>query len=218
MRLLDGLPEDQASRMLAECQRRQFAAHQVIFHEGDRAEGMHMITSGLVSVRVTTPSGSAATLDILGPGDPLGELALVTPNGTRSATATALTVTETLALARSAFTQLRSTFPAVTDNLLVVLAERHRAVMARLAEALFVPVETRVARRLLGLTALFSPPEPGGPVVIGLSQSDLADLAGTTRETVNRVLRHFADDGVVELARGHLTLVDEAALWSRAQA
>jgi CRP-like cAMP-binding protein len=214
---LDGLSEEQAGAVLGACQRRRYTARQVIFHEGDPADGMHMITVGLVSVRVATPSGSSATLDILGPGDPLGELALVTPEGTRSATATALHTTETMALARSAFSRLRASIPALTDNLLTVLAERHRATMGRLAEALFVPVEARVARRLLDVTALFPPAAPRGRVVISLGQGDLADLAGTTRETANRVLRHFADDGIVELARGRLTLVDQGALRRRAQ-
>jgi CRP/FNR family transcriptional regulator, cyclic AMP receptor protein len=216
MKFLDGLSQDKVGEVLAGCRRPRFAAQQVIFHEGDRAEGMHVIVTGLVAVKVTTPSGSTATLDIVGPGDPVGELALVTPNGIRSASAIALRATDTIALSRSMYAELRATIPGLTDNLLTVLAERQRATMARLAEALFVPVEARLARRILDLTPLFGEPDAGQPVVITLNQNDLADLAGTTRETANRVLRHFAEDGMVSLGRGQLTLVDDAALRLRA--
>jgi CRP/FNR family cyclic AMP-dependent transcriptional regulator len=215
VRLLEGIPDDEARRVLARCRRRRFAAREVIFHEGDPADGMHLIAAGRVTVRVTTSSGSTATLDIVGPGDPLGELALLTAGAPRSATATALVATETMALAGSVFAELRATFPAVTDVLVAVLAERNRSLTARLMEALYLPAETRVARRLLDVAARF-PGKGAGPVVVSLTQDDLADLAGTTRETVNRTLGQLAARGVVAVGRGRVTVLDEAALRRRA--
>ena len=215
VRFLDGIPDDDAREVMARCRRRRFAAREVIFHEGDRADGMHLIASGRVSVRVTTTTGSTATLDILGPGDPLGELALLTPGATRSASATALAATETFALAGSVFADLWSRFPAVANMLVALLVERNRALTARLTEALYVPADARVARRLLDMATRFATPGTGGPVV-ALSQDDLAGLAGTTRETVNRTLSQLADQGAVAVRRGEVVLLDQGALRLRA--
>ena len=215
MRILEGIPADDAGEVLARCRRRSFAAREVIFHEGDAADGMHLIATGRVAVQVTTGSGSTATLDVLGPGDPLGELALLTPGAPRLATATALAATDTLAMAGSAFAELRARFPAVTDMVLAVLAERNRVLTARLMEALYVPADIRVARRLLDMAARF-PSDPSEPMVVGLSQDDLAGLAGTTRERVNRTLGVLADQSAVALGRGRIVVLDQAALRRRA--
>ena len=94
------------------------------------------------------------------------------------------------------------------------LAERNRQLTAQLVELLFVPVERRVFRRLLAFAHVVGTSGPDGWVTLG--QADLAILAGTTRSTVNRVLRRAEERGMVELGRGRIRLVDEPALRQRA--
>src|ERR671922_1063228 len=100
--LLDGVPEEPRRRVLAAARLRRFARGEVIFHEGDPGDTLHLIARGRVAVRVTTPLGDTATLAVLGPGDFFGELALLSESP-RTATVTALEKTETMALHRDAF-------------------------------------------------------------------------------------------------------------------
>src|SRR3954454_1142345 len=195
--------------------RRHYARRDVIFHEGDPGDSLHLIESGQVAVRVTTRRGDSATLDILGAGDALGELALLPPAAPRSATDEALAPTDTLVLAGSAFHDLRDQYPGITTFLLALLVHRHRAVNGRLVEALYVPVEARLIRRLLDLAARFG--GDGARPVVALSQDDLAGLAGTTRESVNRTLSQLVTEGMVDVTRGRVALLDIDALRLRAQ-
>jgi CRP-like cAMP-binding protein len=215
--LLSGLPPDDVRLVLSRSRRRKFRRGEVIFHEGDPADAVHLITSGRVAVRVATPLGDAATLDLVGAGEVVGEQALLPPAGPRSATALALEPTETMALSASDFAVLRTEHPSVDGVLLALLARRNRSLAARLAEALYSSAETRVLRRLLEVATLYEDDDAGEDAIVLLTQDDLAGLAGTTRETVNRVLRKEADIGSLELARGRVTVRDRASLERRAR-
>jgi CRP-like cAMP-binding protein len=109
-----------------------------------------------------------------------------------------------------AFAELRTREPGLTDLLVVMLTARVRQLNDRLLEALYVPADTRLLRRVLELTELYGE-------VIPLTQEDLAGLAGATRATVNRVLRREEKDGTVLLGRGRLTILDGQALARRAR-
>jgi CRP/FNR family transcriptional regulator, cyclic AMP receptor protein len=113
----------------------------------------------------------------------------------------ALSDGETLALQRGAFEALRLQRPAVDRALVVMLAERLRRAGRLIVEAHFVDAEIRVRRRLLELAATFDGPIP-------LTQEEIAQTAGTSRATVNRVLREEAAAGTVELGRGRTTVTD----------
>jgi CRP-like cAMP-binding protein len=210
-----GVPDDQARVVLAAARRRRYSRREVIFHEGDPAQSMHVIVSGQVALRVTTPLGDSATLDILGAGEMFGELALLPPAGTRSATAQALAATETIALGAEEFTALRKEEPAVATSLLATLVERNRKLNGRLVEALYVPVEIRLIRRLLDIADRFG--GKGDTCEVMLSQDDLAGLAGTTRETTNRILSNLASQGLLQLGRGRIELLDAATLSRKAR-
>lgn len=208
--LLAGLSDADARRVLATTRRRSFARGEVLFHEGDPAAALHLIERGRVAVRVTTPLGDVATLDVLQPGGVLGELALLFPDGVRGATAVALEPVTTLAVDAATFAALRRDVASVDQVLVRVLASRLRQVNARLLEALYVPADVRVLRRVVELAGSY-----GGTVP--LTQEDLAGLAGTTRATVNRVLRREERAGAVRLDRGRVTLLDEAGLTRRSR-
>ena len=210
--LLQVLGEDERRDVIASARRRRFSRREVMFHAGDPGEALHLIASGWVAVYVTTLVGSTATFAVLGPGEAVGELALISP-GERTATAIALEPTETLSLRRDQFDDLRRRHIGIDRLLVELLAERVRRLDRELVEAYFVHAETRVIRRLLELARRM--PERDGRRVVRLTQEDLAGLAGTSRATVNRALRELEQAGAIAQARGRVDVLDLALLADR---
>lgn len=208
--LLKGLPDEWVRELLARSHRRRFARREVLFHAGDPAGSVHLLAKGRVAIRVTTPLGDVATLDLLVPGKVLGEMALLAPGGSRSATAVALEPTETLTIDTTTFAEIRRDHPELTEMLAVLLAARVRQLNDRLLEALYVPADTRLLRRVLELSTLYGAEIP-------LTQEDLAGLAGATRATVNRILRREEKAGTLALGRGRLSVLDRESLARRAR-
>jgi len=204
------LPETEVRRLLAVARRRRFERREVVFHRGDPADTLHLVSSGRFAVRVTTRLGDTATIGVHGPGESFGELALVDPGSPRSTTVAALERGETFAVHRDDFRVLRREHPSVDAVLVQVLGTRLRRASDLLVEALYMPAETRVLRRIRELTELYA----GG--VVPLTQEDVAGLAGTSRATVNRVLRAESKRGTVELRRGRIVVRDPDALARRA--
>ena len=149
--LLDGIPEEPRRRVLAAGRLRRFARGEVVFHEGDPGDTLHLIAKGRVAVRITTPLGEVATLAILGPGDFFGELALLRAPSHRTATVIASEPTETLAIDRVSFETLKHEHPSVESFVVVVLSEQVRRLSGQVLEALYVPADKRVLRRLKDL-------------------------------------------------------------------
>jgi CRP-like cAMP-binding protein len=212
--ILRVLGEEERRGVLASARRRSFGRREVIFHAGDPGETLHLIASGWVAVYVTTPLGSSATFAMLGPGESVGVLALVSP-GDRSATAIAVQPTETLSLRRDQFDELRRRHPGIDRLLVELLAERVRRLDEELVEAYFVRAETRVVRRVHRLAQ--GMPERDGRRVVRLTQEDLAGLAGTSRATVNATLRELEREGAIALARGRVEVLDLDLLAERAR-
>src|SRR5213593_1673731 len=204
-RLLEGVPDEEVRRLLSVARRRTFARNEVVFHQGDPAEAMHLIWSGRFAVRIKTAIGDATTVAILGQGDTFGELGLIDEARERSATVVALERAETRAIARGDLERLRREQPQVDELLLRLLAARIRRTNDLLAEALYVPADKRVLRRLRELAELYG---EEGTRVIPLTQEEIAGLAGTSRATVNRVLRAEERAGSLELTRGRTTVLD----------
>jgi CRP/FNR family transcriptional regulator, cyclic AMP receptor protein len=211
--LFEGATEQEAARLLDRARRRRFDAGEVVFHAGDPADTLHLIQSGRFAARVTTEFGDVATLTVMGPGDFFGELALLSPRAPRSATVVALEKGETLSVHEIDFGRLRTERPETADVLIAILAAQVRRLSLHLAEALYVPADTRVRRRLLEMTGIYG---AGEEVTVPLTQEELASLAGTSRATVNRVLREEEDFGTLKLSRGRTTVTDGAGLRRRA--
>jgi CRP-like cAMP-binding protein len=209
--LFEGVPAEDVRRVIATSRRRVFARGEVVFHRGDPGDTLHLITKGRFAVRVITPLGDASTLSVLGPGEGFGEMALLSEHSIRSATVSALEAGETQALHRDDFARLRGEHPNVTEVVLAVLAEQLRRSSERLVEALYVDADTRVRRRLVELAEQYRTSD-GRPAVIPLTQEDIAGLAGTSRATVNRVLRAEQARGAISLARGKVLIEDLAEL------
>jgi len=213
--LLEGVPEAEVQRFLSVARRRTFDRNEVVFHQGDPADSMHLIRKGRFAVRIRMPVGDVATIAILGAGDAFGELALVGDEHDRSASIVALERAETLSIVRADLERLRREQPQVNDLLIRLLAARIRRTNALLAEALYVPAERRVVHRLRELAELYASGD--GEHVIPLTQEEIATLAGTSRATVNRVLRAEERAGSIALTRGKTTVVDPARLGGGAR-
>jgi CRP/FNR family transcriptional regulator, cyclic AMP receptor protein len=213
--LFGGLPEAELRRLVAVGRRRRFDRGEVVFHRGDPADSLHLVVKGRFAARVVTQRGDAVTVALHGPGEAFGELALVDAGAPRSTTVAAVEAGETLAISGDDFDRLRREYPEVNQVLVHLLAARVRRSSDRLLEALFVPAETRVLRRLCELAQLYGHSASG--IVIPLTQDDIAALAGTSRATANRVLRNEQQRGTVRLARGKTLILDPGAIARRAR-
>jgi CRP/FNR family transcriptional regulator, cyclic AMP receptor protein len=213
-RLLEGLPDEEVRRVLAVARRRRFARNEVVFHRGDPADTIHLISKGRFAIRIVTPLGDTAILAVLGPGELFGELALVSSEAQRSATVVALEPAETMSVHRVDFEGLRARHPSTADVVVCVLAGQVRRLSEHLVEALYVPADRRVLRRLLEVAGVYG--ENGREVSIPLTQEDIAGLAGTSRATVNKVLRDAEGRGEVRLERGRTVVLDVDAIGRRA--
>jgi CRP/FNR family transcriptional regulator, cyclic AMP receptor protein len=202
--LFAGIPDADVRAVLALARRSTYRRGEVVFHRHDPADAVHLIVKGRFDVRITTALGDVVALAIRGPGETFGEIAVVT-GAERSATVTALEPGETLVVRGSELRRLAREHASVDEVLVRVLAEHVAFLSERLVEAYTIDAEARVARRVLELGRVY-----GGapPVVIPLIQEDLAALAGTSRATVNRVLRDAERRGLVEVGRGRTVLVD----------
>lgn len=192
--------------------RRRFRRREVIFHEGDPGEALHLVDSGHVALRVTTPAGDVAMVRIVGPGEFFGELALLS-DGPRSATALAIEAVETLSIARADFDELRSRLTIASGDVVAhALALEVRRLSAAHVEAMFLTADKRVYRRLASAARLFG---SSTPISVPLTQDEVAQLAGTTRPTVNRLLVDAQDASAVRLSRGRIDVLDLAWLDRR---
>jgi CRP/FNR family transcriptional regulator, cyclic AMP receptor protein len=207
--LLADVPEDDVRLLLSVARRRTFGKGEVVFHREDPADSLHLVVRGRFGARILTPLGDSVLVDVLGPGQSFGELALLLPDARRSATIEALEAGETRSIFRDDFAALQRAHPAIKDVLLRLLAEQLRRSTERVVEAHHVDAETRVRRRLGELASTY---EDG---VVPLTQEDVAAMAGTSRATVSRVLREEVRLGAVALARGKTTVLDPEGLERR---
>ncbi len=207
--LLADLPAEHVRELLSIARRRTFAKGEVVFHRHDPAESLHLVVRGHFGARVLTPLGDSVLVDVVGPGQSFGELALFLPDARRSATVEALEAGETRSVFRDDFAVLQREHPGVKDVLLRLLAEQLHRSTDRVVEAHYVDAETRVRRRLVELATTY---ESG---VVPLTQEDIAAMAGTSRATVNRVLREEEKLDAVVLGRGRTTVLVLDDLRSR---
>ncbi len=172
-RLLEGVPDEEVHRLLSVARRRRFGRGEVVFHRDDPADSLHLIVSGRFAIRVMTPLGEQATIAVRGPGESFGEIALVGQKARRSATVEALEPAETFCVYEGEFDRLRRAFPGVTELVITFLTNEVRMLNERLLEALYVPAERRVLRRLSELSSLYGT-NANGQVEIPLTQEELA--------------------------------------------
>ncbi len=201
---------------MASARRHRYGRGEVIFHEGDLAETIHFVAEGRVAARRTTPAGDSATFAVMGRGEAFGEMAMLSPSARRTSTVSALEPTVTLTLRYADFDRLRRAHPAVERLLVDVLAERVLGLSDRLVEALYLPADVRVLRRLDGLCDQYGEGDDAGAVRIPLTQTEIGELCGASRATTNRVLQALVVARLVTLRRGGVEVPDRERLHRRA--
>jgi CRP-like cAMP-binding protein len=211
--ILEGVPGEVVDRLLGTGRRHRYRANEVVFHEGDPADTLHLVLRGKASVSISSPYGNEVIFRMIKEGEVFGELSLLTPDASRTATVRAVEPFETLAIRHREFERLRVEHQEVAWLLAKMLAAQLIRTNERLVEALFVPVEVRALRRLVELTETYG---DGAEAVIPLSQEELANLAGSTRPTINRVLKKEEKRGTLRLDRGRITVLDRSSLARRA--
>jgi CRP/FNR family transcriptional regulator, cyclic AMP receptor protein len=215
-RLLEGIPQEEVRQLLQVARRRTFRRGEVVLHQNDPADSLHLVAQGRFAVRVMTPLGEPATVAVCGPGDVFGEMALVGESARRSATVEALENAETFCVHELDFARIRREYPEVNEVVIRYLVNEVRVMNERLLEAYYVSAERRVLRRVSELSKVYA---DGAEVTVAipLTQEMLAGMAGTSRATVNSVLRDAQSRGLVELSRGSVRIVDPVGLAKRAR-
>jgi len=189
----------------------------ILFREGQRGDRLYVIVTGKIKLGRTSSDGRENLLSIQGPGEMFGELSLFDP-GPRTATATAVAETELIGLANESLQEFLRERPAVALALLAALAKRLRKTNDSLSDLVFTDVPGRVAKALLDLSQRFGRSADDGVLVAHeLTQEELAQLVGASRETVNKALADFASRGWIKLEARAVLLLDVDRLERRSR-
>jgi CRP/FNR family transcriptional regulator len=209
--LFADLEEGELERFSQVAVPRSFPAGTRVFHEGDDSDACYIVKQGSFRVTREHSDGRAITLATLGPGEIFGELAML-DGDQRSASAEALTEGELLALPANDVRALLARHPEISLKLVAGLVRRLRAANVRLSRQSFQTVPSRVAGILVQLSREAQDGSGEGDateeVTINLNQTDLAQLAGTSRESVSRFLAELERAGVVRSGRGRVTVLE----------
>ena len=191
---------------------RRFDAGEVVFREGDESDTCYVVRTGHARAVREHADGRSITLANFGPGDIFGELAMF-DDERRSATVETLEETEAIAILGGDMRRLLREHPDIAVKLLTSLGRRLRETNERLARQSFQTVQSRVAAVLAQLVAAAQSEGAGdGDVLITSTQADLAQLAGSSRESASRFLAVLERAGIITQGRGKLTVHDPAAL------
>jgi len=214
--LFERVEEGALRELTRHLRRRRFRRNEVIFHQGDPGDSLHVVTSGSVKIVLPSAEGEEAIIATLRPGDFFGELSLL-DGAPRSATVVALEPAETMALPRTAFHGLLDRDPGLRDALLAGLAHELRRLTGHVEELHFLDLAGRLAMRLSRLAREADPTSSEVRLDWPYTQSDLASMIGGTRQSVNKLLSGLVDDGFVVIERDTLIIPDVEALARQAE-
>ncbi|WP_417708764.1 Crp/Fnr family transcriptional regulator [Roseibium aggregatum] len=190
---------------------KRYTAGDAIFEMGTPGQSMMAIAEGSVRITMPTPSARDVTLSELHPGDIFGEIALL-DGGERSANVRALTNCKLVVLERRSLLEVLNRDPALSIRLIELLCKRVRRSDERMMEIGFLGLPERLARLLLRITVTAPGSEEKPLTKLSLSQSEIAEMIGNTRETVNRCLRKFQKANLIDLKDGWLIILDRDGL------
>jgi CRP-like cAMP-binding protein len=204
-----GLDREALERVASSMRARRFRRGEVIFHLGDPGDALFVIVEGEVKISLPSETGDEAILATLRIGDVFGELALL-DGAPRSASATAMIATETVVLPRDKFRELIATEAGVRDALLASIAGELRRLTTHVEELHFLDITGRLAARLVRLAQEGGTRLEDGGIRLrtNLTQGDLAAMVGCTRQSVNKLLGQFTDDGLIRLDRDGIVVID----------
>lgn len=200
--IFSSLDEKELDRLLQATTTKRLAPKEVLFRKGDAGNQLYGILSGSLKVMATGFDGKEVMFTLMGPGEVIGEIPLL-DGGERSASVVAVEPTELLTLHRRELIPFLESHPGAAIGLAGVLAAQVRRLSERTEDRQTMPLPGRIAKRLIALSKQYGKhPISGGPVEVRLPQHDLANLVGTSRESVNKQLRAWEDQGIVEIGRG----------------
>jgi len=199
-----GLGAEAVEAVASLCVTRSLAAGETLFLKGDEGDALYAVRRGQIRIATGSGTGRRLTLNILGSGDVFGEIALL-DGRSRTADAVATEATELFMVLRRDFVRLLERRPAVAVRIIELLCERMRWMSERMEESVLLPLQARLARRLIALSDDF-----GAELLV--SQEELAVFVGATRESVNRQLQDWKRKGLVELGRSRIRLLDRDRL------
>ena len=215
--LFVGLDEETSALLASALTTRAVVRGHEVFQEGEKGDRLFVVLDGKVKISRAAADGRENLLAVLGPGEMFGELSLFDP-GPRTATATAITESTLASLDHDDLRPLLLAQPSVAMQLLQALAQRLRRTNEAMADLVFSDVPGRVAKALLDLAERFGDESSDGLLVRhDLTQEELAQLVGASRETVNKALSEFANRGWLRLEGRSVLLIDRERLARRAR-
>jgi CRP-like cAMP-binding protein len=197
--LFAGLGEEALNSIANLCSRRQIDGNEVLFQKGDKGDALYGIRRGQIRIETGTAGGGRLTLNIMGPGDVFGEIALLDGQA-RTADATATEKSELYVLRRDDFLAYLEREPKISLRLIELLCQRIRWTSERMEEASLLPLNVRLAKRLVSLAADFG-------AEVHISQEQLGQYVGAARESVNRQLQEWRKQGILELRRSRVDIL-----------
>ena len=215
--LFTALDDAAAASLRASMDAVKIAKGSILFKEGDDGEHLYIIIDGKLKLGTSSGDGRENLLSILGPGEMFGELSLFDP-GPRTSTATAVTDAKLLSLSHEKVIPWLKQNPEVSLQLLTRLSQRLRRTNEAVGDLVFSDVPGRVAKALIDLGDRFGKTTPEGLLVNhDLTQEELAQLVGASRETVNKALADFAGRGWLKLDGRSVLIADIDRLSKRSR-
>jgi len=208
--LFRGLTGHIHERIAALATRRVYEEGAIIFMRGDPGDSLCGVVSGRVRISVSRPGGKEIFLNIMAPGDTFGEIALL-DGEPRTASATAIVRTELFIIPRKQFLPLLVSEPRLASHLIQLLCRRVRWTAQLMEDSALLTIAARIAKRLLGLARLHGRQTAGG-TRLNISQEELAQFLGVSRQIVNQHLQGWKAKGWILAGRGNVTIADVPAL------
>ncbi|MBT8225122.1 MAG: Crp/Fnr family transcriptional regulator [Dactylosporangium sp.] len=215
--MFQGVDTETAESLIKELEMVDIRRGDTLFNEGEPGDCLYIVLGGKIKLGRRAADGRQNLIGLMGPSDMVGELSLFDP-GPRTATATAVIDTRLARLRKPALRSWLSDRPEIAEQLLRVLARRLRRTNDALADLIFTDVPGRVAKNLLQMAGRFGARDGGVlRVTHDLTQEELAQLVGASRETVNKALADFASRGWLRLDGKSVIILDPERLARRAR-
>ncbi len=208
--LFRGLPSPTLERVTAIATRRAYDEGVPVFMRGDPGDALFGVMTGRVRISASRPGGKEVFLNIMEPGDAFGEIALL-DGSPRTATATTMARSELMIIRREDFFALLRAEPQLAAHLIQLLCKRVRWTAEQMEDSALLDVPARLAKRLLSLASLHGRETPAG-TRLAISQEELAQFLGLSRQIVNQHLQTWRAKSWIAIGRGSVTITDTVAL------
>ncbi|MEM7751009.1 MAG: Crp/Fnr family transcriptional regulator [Pseudomonadota bacterium] len=210
--LFEKLSEETLSTLQQQIRQRKLAKSEHLFSPGDDSDSMYLVQSGRIRIWTVSAAGAEITLNVLTPGTVFGEIGLL-DGSERTAGASALDAVELMSISRAAFDNALDRDPQLARNVIAFLCERLRWISARLEDSALRSAPERLARMLVHLCNDYGVDSAEGiHLSINLTQGELARWTQMSRESLNKTLNRWADEGLLAQSRGKITVKDRDRL------